>query len=91
MATIRIEYDYAKAKAETMAQNAEKIEKILNTLVEDMNTNINDSTWAGEAADNFKSVWNRVSGDFTNFIQYMKSVQSKVQTAGEEARHYDQN
>lgn len=91
MATIRLEYDYAKAKANVMEDNANKIEKILNNLVDDMQKNINDSTWSGNAADNFKRVWNQSAEKFSSFVQYMKSIQSKVQTASEEARFYDKS
>ncbi len=90
MATLRIEYDYVKAKANVLAENASKIEKILNDLIDNVQTNINDRTWTGIAADDFKSEWNKASSEFTEFIQYLKSVQSKVETAGKEAEYYDQ-
>ena len=89
MATLRIEYDYVKAKAAVLEENAQKIETILNGLLDDMQENINAGTWTGVAADNFKNEWNKSAEEFTNFVQYMKAVQSKVQTAGEEAGYFD--
>ena len=91
MATIRIEYDYASSKAKTMEENANKVEKLLNSLIDDMQTNINSSTWSGESAEKFKSIWNRSAEEFSRFIEYMKSIQSKVQTAAEETGFFDQN
>ena len=91
MATIRIEYDYAASKAKTMEDNANKIEKLLNELVDDVQTNINSATWSGDSADAFRNVWQNSSGEFASYIQYMKAIQSKVHTAAEEAGYFDQN
>lgn len=90
MATIRIEYEYASGKAEEMKTNADNVEKTLNGLADDVDTNINASTWSGSSAENFKRVWSNSRDEFGQFIQYMKSIQSKVEAANKEAKGLDQ-
>ena len=89
MATIRIEYDYAKNEATKLKDNATKIDTLLKGLVTSVDEGINSSTWTGDAAETFKSLWNKSSDEFTNFVQYLNSVQSKVESAAIEAKHYD--
>ncbi len=89
MSTIRIEYDYVKSEAAKINDNATKIETLLNGLIDSIQEDINASTWTGTASESFKSLWNKSADEFTDFIQYMKSVQSKVETAAKEAEFYD--
>lgn len=92
MATqLRLQYEEASAQAKVVESLANDINSILNTLVDEMNSNLNNSTvWQGASATKFKSTWDRCADTFNDFVNHVKSIQSKIDVAAQETSAFDQ-
>ncbi len=89
--TLRLDYDAASAQAVAIEKLATEIDTILNNLVEEMDSNLNNSNvWQGASATKFKSTWDDCSASFNDFVNHVKTIQSKVEVAAKETSTFDQ-
>ncbi len=92
MATqLRLQYDEASAQARVVEGLANDIDTILKTLVQEMDQNLNNSSvWQGASATKFKSTWDNCADTFNDFVNHVKSIQSKIDVAAQETSAFDQ-
>lgn len=90
--TLNLQYDVAKAKGEIVLQKAEYIQNVLNTLVADVDANINNANvWTGDSAQKFKNAWNNCADNFNTFVEHIKSINQKIDQTQAQVRQFDQN
>ena len=92
MATqLRLQYDEASAQARVVESLANDIDSILKTLVQEMDSNLNNSSvWQGASATKFKSAWDNCAESFNDFVNHVKTVQGKIDLAAQETSTFDQ-
>ena len=92
MATqLRLQYDEASAQARIVESLANDIDSILKTLVQEMDQNLNNSSvWQGASATKFKASWDNCAESFNDFVNHVKSVQSRIDLAAQETSSFDQ-
>ena len=89
MATIKMDYSYCNDKASNIQEKAGEIDKKLKTLATKIIEGINDGTWSGPDAENFKTAWQNCSEEFDDFVKYLKSTSEKVEFASKEVQALD--
>lgn len=93
MATnLRLEYETASAQAKVVMAQADEINRILNSLVSEVEANINNSSvWTGDSANKFKGAWDRCADNFNTFVNHIKTIQEKIDYTANEVKQFDQN
>ena len=93
MATnLRLDYELASAQARVVEANADEINRILQTLVTEVQSNVNNSSvWSGVAANNFLNTWNNCADSFNNFVNHIKTIQQKIDYTATEVSQFDNN
>lgn len=90
--TLRLDYDQAKAQAEVVMQQAERIDQILKDLVKSVDENINNANvWTGESAQEFKGAWDNCADNFNAFVNHVKSINQKIDETQAMVRQADTN
>ena len=92
MATnIKLIYEDASARAREVEAAADEINKILQTLVSEVDSNINNaSVWTGVSADKFKATWDGCAENFNDFVNHIKNIQQKIDYTANEISAFDQ-
>ena len=91
MAELELNYAAASDKAKIVEDIGTDINNTLNSLVEEMDSNLNNaSVWQGQSASKFKSTWNDCAADFSEFVKYVRSVQEKIDLAAGKTSGFDQ-
>ena len=80
MATnLRLDYEAASAQARVVEANADEINRILQALVNEVQSNVNNSSvWSGSSANKFLSKWNECADSFNAFVTHVKTIQQKI-------------
>jgi len=93
MATnLRLDYELASAQARVVEANADEINRILQTLVSDVSSNVNNSSvWTGASAEKFKGAWDRCADSFNDFVNHIKTIQQKIDYTATEVSQFDRN
>lgn len=93
MATnLRLEYEAASAQARVVEGLADSVESILNSLVSEVQANVNNSSvWSGAAANDFLSAWNNCADDFKLFVDHVRTIQQKIDYTATEVKTFDTN
>ena len=91
MATnLRLDYEMASAQARVVEANADEINRILQNLISEVQSNVNNSSvWSGAAANKFLNVWNQCSDSFNNFVNHIRTIQQKIDYTATEVSQFD--
>lgn len=92
MATnLRLEYEAASAQARIVEADADAIQKILETLVSEVDANLNNSSvWSGVSSQNFKATWDSCAENFNQFVQHIHTIQDKIDYTANQVSQFDQ-
>jgi len=93
MATnLRLDYELASAQARVVEANADEINRILQNLVSEVNSNINNSSvWTGDSANKFKNAWDGCAENFNTFVNHIKTIQEKIDYTATEVSTFDRS
>lgn len=91
MATnLRLDYEAASAQARVVEANADEINRILQALVNEVSSNVNNtSVWSGAAANSFLAKWNECADTFNSFVNHIKNIQQKIDYTATEVSTFD--
>lgn len=91
MATnLRLDYEAASAQARVVEANADEINRILQALVNEVSSNVNNSSvWSGASANKFLNTWNTCADSFNNFVNHIKNIQAKIDYTATEVSQFD--
>ena len=93
MATnLNLKYTEATAQARIVEANADEINRILQNLVNEVSSNVNNSSvWSGNSASSFLAKWNECADSFNNFVNHIKTIQQKIDYSATQVSGFDNN
>lgn len=89
--TTNFNYDEAQATVNNIESLADEISKILNSMNNIVEDNINNPTvWKGESAEGFKAKWHAFAESFPTFVSTFKTQSNNVRNAIESYHAWEQ-